>query len=155
MWNRLARQGQGTRDSGANARTAVPPGNLAFPYVRWPATEGSGTGRAHEAAELSARTDVQLAVDARQVRLDGLGADEQLRGDLAIGHPLGRQLGDPVLRRGQVRAVAQPRAHPAELGARPLGPEACPQPLEGAQRLAERRGRRLLLAPASQQLTVQ
>jgi hypothetical protein len=35
MRNCLARQGQGTRDSGGNARTAAPRGNLAFPYVEW------------------------------------------------------------------------------------------------------------------------
>ena len=36
--------------------------------------------------ELHAGADVEFAVDAAEVDFDGLGADEQCRGDVAVGH---------------------------------------------------------------------
>ena len=47
-----------------------------------------------EPCELAARADVELAVDARQVRLDRADAHEQRRADLAVAHALGDELGD-------------------------------------------------------------
>ena len=44
--------------------------------------------------QFRAGAHVELAVDARQVDLDGLGADEERGGDFAIGHSRGGELGD-------------------------------------------------------------
>ena len=48
----------------------------------------------HARAELRARGDAELAVDARQVRLDGLGAHERGARDLAVRHSRRGELGD-------------------------------------------------------------
>src|SRR5690242_34338 len=52
--------------------------------------------------QLGARADAELAVDAGDVRLDGLRAHEQLSGDLAVRQAGGGELGDAALALGQV-----------------------------------------------------
>src|SRR5215207_108448 len=54
--------------------------------------------------ELRARLDVELAERLAQVVLDGAGADEQSRSDLAIGVTFGRKAGDLRLLRSEVVA---------------------------------------------------
>jgi len=51
--------------------------------------------------ELVAAGDLELAVDAVQMRLGGLGRDEQRLRDLAIGEALGGETCDPQLAGGQ------------------------------------------------------
>ena len=84
--------------------------------------------------------DAELAVDARQVRLDGLGAHERLRRDLLVRQAGGGELRDAQLRARQLlRGAAQPDA--LELGTRLLGPGRRPEPLEDLERLLEVVGR--------------
>src|SRR5262245_29068191 len=52
-------------------------------------------------SELTARGDLQLAVDAREVHLDRLHRDEERLGDLLVRVILRGQLGDAALARGQ------------------------------------------------------
>jgi hypothetical protein len=79
--------------------------------------------RGHVAAELRAGADPQLAVDAREVRLDRLGAYEQGGGDGAVREAGGGQLRDPLLAGRQVVAGAATRAEAVELGVGASGPE--------------------------------
>jgi hypothetical protein len=50
---------------------------------------------ADDAAELRARGDAELAVDAGQVRFDRLRADEKCGRDVTVPLTGGRQFGDP------------------------------------------------------------
>jgi hypothetical protein len=75
------------------------------------------------------------------VRLDGLGADEQLSGRLLVGRA-SRDQGDLELLRGQLLggvrvALAQAFARRGELGARALGPGPSAEPVEHGQGLAQ------------------
>src|SRR4051812_45449367 len=63
--------------------------------------------RAQPRRELPARSHAELAVDARQVRLDRLLGDEQLLGDLPVGRTGGGQAG-PALLRGGERGAPRP-----------------------------------------------
>ncbi len=47
------------------------------------------------------RLNLELTVDVREVRLDGLRGDEERLRDLAVRLPVGRHLGDPPLARGE------------------------------------------------------
>ena len=87
--------------------------------------------------ELSAGADGELAVDASQVGLDRLGADEQRRGDVLVAHSGGRQFGDALFGRDQDRSRA--RCCPRERGAGTRGPQGRSHLLERRQRSAQRR----------------
>src|SRR5215471_11284058 len=63
--------------------------------------------------ELAPRADLELAVDAREVELDGLHRDEELLGDLLVAAVAGRDLGNAALARGQrVEAAGEDLARP-------------------------------------------
>src|SRR6266511_205949 len=104
----------------------------------------------HPRTELGARTDAELAVDARQVGLDGLGANEGGARDLAVGQAGGREFRDAQFGGCELsRRTSQSDA--SELGARLRHPGRCAQPLEDLERLAKRvRSRALLLRPPVQ-----
>src|SRR3954470_9311841 len=55
-----------------------------------------------QGGELRARGDAKLAEDVAQVEVDGAWADEQLRGDVAVGQPLAREGGDLAFLGGQL-----------------------------------------------------
>jgi hypothetical protein len=57
------------------------------------------------ASELRARTDLELAEDAAQVRLDGVLGEEERLCDLAVGHSLGSHASDAQLGGGEVAAA--------------------------------------------------
>ncbi len=63
----------------------------------------TGPGVGHCGADVSARPDAELGEDLTQVPLDGVGAEEQLGADLRVGQPVGGQLRDLRLLRGQRR----------------------------------------------------
>src|SRR4051794_28140865 len=79
-------------------------------------SRADGLRLAERAHELHARADVELPIDARQMRLDGLLGHEQRLGDLAIRHAVGRHARDPQLVRREL--VALLRAGMARLLAR-------------------------------------
>ena len=58
-------------------------------------------GLTHVPAELGAGMDAQLAVDAGQIRLNGLRADEEGGGDIAVGHSRRGEFGHPLLGRAE------------------------------------------------------
>jgi hypothetical protein len=74
---------------------------------------------------LRAAGDPELAIHAAEVRLGGLGGDEQRLGDLAIGEAIGGEPGDTQLAGGQ-RVAAGDRVAPwlgaggDQLGTRPV-----------------------------------
>jgi hypothetical protein len=84
-----------------------------------------GSPRLQPAGELGTRPDVELAVDLRQVPLDGLRADEQLGSDLAVGASGGDQLGNLELSRrqpGDGRAAPTRASSAAAFSAHNLAP---------------------------------
>src|SRR5919202_3599257 len=87
-------------------------------------------------AELGAGVDPELAVYAREVGLDGLGADERGGSDLAIGQSRGGEPGDSLLGRGQLVGVWC-AAEPRELIARMPGPQRRPDLLAQSVRVFE------------------
>ncbi len=58
--------------------------------------------RSQRVGQLAAGGDFELAVGAREVRLDGLGADEQLLRYLTVGEPQACELRDTPLRPGEL-----------------------------------------------------
>ena len=94
------------------------------------------------ARELGPRADGELAVDARQMVLDRLRAEEERRGDLAVRQALGDELGDAPLLRGErlggvARALGRlPRAGETQLVARAGLPRLGPEPLEDLEQVA-------------------
>jgi hypothetical protein len=107
---------------------------------RWP------DRRLEQGRQLRPAGDAELAEDARQVALDGLGGEEQLAGDLAGGLAGGGQFGDVALTGGQrlqsgpgATAGASPRS--PELVERPLGQDDGTELLRGIERTSERRAR--------------
>ena len=54
--------------------------------------------------ELGARADAELHVDVPQVELDGPGAEEELGGDLPVGHPFPHQATHGELLRSESRS---------------------------------------------------
>ena len=99
--------------------------------------------------ELGAGAHAELAIDPCQRRLDGVLREEQGRRDLAVRAAFGDERGDPSLGLRQLARRGRAAADPRQLGARLLGPERRAEPLEGGERLAERRARgpALLRAP--------
>src|SRR5262245_52947712 len=55
-----------------------------------------------DAGELQARGDRELREHVAQVRVDRARREEQLRGDLLVGHPLGDEAGDLELLRREL-----------------------------------------------------
>ena len=74
-------------------------------------------------AELGARADLELSVDAGEARLDGLGADEEGGGDLTVRQPAACQVGDALLRRGQRHAACRAAAERPQLASCASRPE--------------------------------
>src|SRR5262245_11363342 len=97
------------------------------------------------AGELGTRPDRELRVDVREVALDGLLAEVQRGGDLAVRAAFGHERRDPELRRGEP-VLARPPADPTELGARALDPARGAERLELGQRRLERPARGAPLA---------
>src|SRR6185437_14842152 len=69
--------------------------------------------------ELGARGYVQLGEDVRQVRLHGPARDVQALADLRIGQPLGDQVRDRMLDRGDAVPAGPRPAPPAPAAAAP------------------------------------
>ena len=105
-------------------------------------------------AELGTRTDAELLVDAGEVRLDGLRADERRFRDLPIRHPGRRQLGDPALALGQLIRGSMTEAEPGDLVPRALRPRRRAQLLEDRERLGQRVSRRQLPIGATLELAL-
>src|SRR5215469_2919707 len=80
--------------------------------------------------ELAPRVDGQLLVDPRQVRLNGLLAQEHRCGDLAIREPFSHPLGDLRLCRGQLVRAWCPTADSALLPSGELRPGTCSETVE-------------------------
>src|SRR6476646_10510468 len=78
----------------------------------------SGFAR-HARAELSARADAELQIDARHVRLDRLLAHERRARNLTVGDAGRGELRDSELRRGQFIRRATPRSDQPEFVACP------------------------------------
>src|SRR6266511_2130829 len=76
--------------------------------------------------ELRPRANPERAVDAGQVPLDGLGADSEALAGLPVRVPVGDELGDRALMRGQpprfVVAPAGPTLEPGETLLEPVEP---------------------------------
>ena len=109
-------------------------------------TPGLCSGRAGEfAGELRARSDVELAIDLGQGRLDGPLGHDQDRRDLLVRLALRHELGDPSLGGREAVAGRRSAADPGELGTSPGGPEGCAKLLEDPERLLKRPPRSRLL----------
>src|SRR5258708_29742718 len=87
-------------------------------------------------AALGTRVDVELVVDAGQVRLDSLRADEGPVCDLPIGPPGGDELGNSLFARRHV-ARRTPDRYARKLRLDPPHPCRDPEPLLTPQRLFE------------------
>src|SRR5690349_20145900 len=99
-------------------------------------------GREGDPGQLDGRGDAELHEDLAQVVLHGLGADEDLRRDLAVARAAGDERRDPQLLRGQIvdrRGVALAGALPrgVELATGALGPRRRAEPLEELVRRAQ------------------
>src|SRR5512133_611953 len=102
--------------------------------------------RGHEpAGELRARADAGLAVDVREVRLDGPYADIQLGRDLTVRASLGRERGDALLGFAQLVGGRTAAADAAQLGARLLRPQRGAELLEERERAVEGLARQALV----------
>ena len=90
----------------------------------------------HAGAELSPRADAQLAIDAGQVRLNGLRTDKGLASDFPVCEAARRQLSDATLGRRQF-GWRPAQANAVELRPRRrLDPNRCAQLLELLERRA-------------------
>ena len=69
-----------------------------------------------DARQLDARGDPELAIDVAQVEVDRARAEEELARDVAVGAPLGDELGDLHLLRGEL--VERARIAPARASRR-------------------------------------
>ena len=86
---------------------------------------------------MRARRDAELAVDATEIGLDRLRADEHPGGDALVRQAIGRELRDLSFGRSQgCRRLS--RRDPLQFGASPLGPELGADVLEDAERRRER-----------------
>jgi hypothetical protein len=79
---------------------------LAVPDSRtWVAHRAPGAARRGDGVDpgrqIAARGDVKLGVRVAEVRVDGLGGDEQRLRDLAIGETVDRESRDPQFTRGE------------------------------------------------------
>src|SRR5262249_10264889 len=79
----------------------------------WVSADGLG-------CELGAAMDVELGEDGGHMGLDRRPRDEHSLADLGVGKPLGRELGDPGLGRGERRPAAARAPPRAARSARPL-----------------------------------
>ena len=93
--------------------------------------------------------DVQLAVGAGQVCLDGFRADEQGIGYFTVGHAGGGQPGDPVLGGCKTGTACAVDVDPFEFVLCPAGPQWRAELAEDARRLPQRHGGGLLAPPAA------
>src|SRR5664280_1551220 len=107
----------------------------------------------HATAQLSPRSDAQLAVDVREVDLDGLGADEQRPRHLPIRLPGGGKLRDSAFRGGEYVPGWCRCPDSGQLQLRALAPERSLQSLEDQQSPFERFSGGPSLMVAAQQLT--
>src|SRR3954470_12447736 len=78
--------------------------------------------RPKSGGELGARPDTELAVDPREMRLDGAGRDEHRRCDLLVLATGRRLLGDRLLGGRQVVARRDASAYARQLRPRLVGP---------------------------------
>lgn len=72
--------------------------------------------------ELGARVHAELAVDLREIPLDGLRAQVEGVSDLLVRTPGDDELDDLVLRRRELLAGSGPAPDPAQLAPCALGP---------------------------------
>ena len=133
-------------------RSAASTGRDQSTQLKRPFPDGCSFTRS---ASCRASGDPELLEDVAQVVLDRLDADDQLRGDLPVRPPRGRQAGDHELLRGEHAALTAPRdglpARAGELGAAPVGVRTRTQPLEGGQRGGEQLHRPPPLTDAPQE----
>jgi hypothetical protein len=88
--------------------------------------------------ELGAGADAELAVDARQRRLDGVHGEEEGISHLAIRAALGYEVRDSALGFGQLVPRRRAASDARELGARLVGPERCTEAFEACKGVLER-----------------
>ena len=122
---------------------AAPRASRAIPkpapqsFARYP------LGRCERARELAARADPELAVRVREVHLDRLRRDVERLGDVAVGLPLGREVGDAALaRRERLDAARERRVRGRAPGRVELGADV-------ARRAGRRRRRSRARAPGA------
>ena len=72
----------------------LPTDRLAGRFVRDPGPHDHPSLPDSRHRRLGARADLQFAIDVAQMHLDGVVADEQLAGHLAVGQPLRHQAQD-------------------------------------------------------------
>src|SRR5262245_60936562 len=80
----------------------------------------------------------ELSIDVGQVRLDRAHAHEELGGDLLVRTALGGELGDALLRLGQLLFGGPPPADATELRPGLVRPQPCAELVEDRERLLER-----------------
>src|SRR4051794_9380240 len=92
---------------------------------------------AYDPAQLCARLDAELAVNPREVRLDGLRADEQCGSNVFVGHARARQLSHSPLGRCQRLITARRDLGAGEFRPYPVRPQRCTHLFKSPQRLPE------------------
>ena len=112
----------------------------------------SARSRLRATRQARAAADRELRVGVRELRLDGLGRDEQSLGDLAVaeptgGHPRGAQLGGGQRVAGRSAALtSRPRPARDQLRAGSLGERAAPRAARGRSACVKRSRAALALA---------
>src|SRR5207247_11131372 len=108
------------------------------------------TGRRGEAtSQLGPRADAELAVDANEVGLDRLAAEEQGACHLLVREAAGDELCHLALGWCQLAARRGSTADAAHFAPSPFGPEPGPELLEDRQRRLQRLARRTPALPAA------
>ena len=136
--------------SGSGCRSAASARSARARWCGSSATRGFAaytppeTRSAHRERELAARADAELAVDAREVGLDRLRAEEEVRGGLLVRRPAGDAAGDLLLLVREPVAVALRAARdalpgPGQLAPGALRPGLRAERLEAGERLPELR----------------
>ena len=104
---------------------------------------------ARRRASGGAGANAELAIDARQGRLDGVLGEEEGCRDLSVRAALGDERGDPALGLGELAVRCSAAADARQLGARLRGPQRRAELIEACARVLERLpgGAALLRAP--------
>ena len=100
----------------------TPPDGTPRGWQRAASSRYAGASTFEDLCQAWAGVHPQLAVHAREVKLDGLRGDEQRLRDLAVAVTLGGQLGDAPLARGQRIRAGERIALGASPGCVELGP---------------------------------
>jgi len=116
---------------------------LARQQLRSPQRRSSIVGRSPFAQlrrgrrELRPGVNAELAIDAREVRLHGLHAHEELSGDLLVRGAAGCEVGNPPFGGAQLSTGRAMDARSLELSLGAFAPDSCAELLEDRSRLLE------------------